>query len=559
MSEDSVRSNTFEFGATLEQFKNTLARREALPENLDRPLRALVAQLAGLIEAGSVSVYLTSDDADRELRDHFAFLLATYLRDREKTTLLIDGDYMSVGLSGLVPQKDALGFLNLLLYGSSLGVITQDGPGHLRVIGAWSFPVSKRNPFIMEAFADAHRYLHSHSKCLLYIGPALDDADDVHPLAEHLDLVVAVGRGRRQRMRATRIDDKLEVLGGQRLWHVRIVDPPAQPQDTPVSAPPDVAAVESPQPAPAPVAEPSAPAPEPQPEREAAPMTAPAREDVADEEAVVVEAAVDPPAQAAKVPEPPPFDDTPPPAESSPNSALPKIVTSVVGVLVIAFIVWWLYQTKIFRDGAETPVAQAPPQAQPIEQSQPVQPDATAQEADAGDEETPQPATDAGGDQPAETTADPGEDAATTTAPQEPDPTPQDPPAQAQTEADEPLSDEPPAQQPATTQTTAQPPGDAAPELEPGVTVVQGLKAYGGAYLVHISSFRELDRAQAEGQALADEGFAVIVAFVDTGAKGFYHRVYVGPYRFREAARMDKIKLDEIPFVKFTRITKVPG
>ena len=87
---ESKRSNTFEFGATFDQIQDTLARRVPLPDNLDRPLRALVAQLSALIERGPVSVYLTSDDADRDLRNHFAFLLANYLRDRESTTVIVD-------------------------------------------------------------------------------------------------------------------------------------------------------------------------------------------------------------------------------------------------------------------------------------------------------------------------------------------------------------------------------------------------------------------------------------------------------------------------------------
>ena len=578
MADDTgKRSNTFEFGASLDNFRDTLARKSALPENLDKPLRALVGQLAALIEKAPVSVYLTSDDDDRELRDHFAFLLATYLRDREATTLLVDGDYMSVGLSGLVPQRDALGFLDLLLYGSSLGVITQDGPNHLRVVGAGSFPVSKRNPFIMEAFGDAHRYLLSHSRCLIYIGPVINDNEEMHPLAEHLDLVIAVGRGRRQRIRSTKLEEKLRSAAGQEVWHVRITDPAgadspqSAAQEPPAQPPPPAEATK-------PAAEPSprpAPAPPPAEEKPAAAAKA---EPPPEPEPPPAKEKPSAPSKPPPLPEPPDigFDRPPPGGESAGNSMLPKIVTFAVGFLVVAFIVWWLYQTKVFRDGSEPPtVAQRPAPEQTTQEPAPVQ-DAGGTEGtqsqEAGDVSS-DPAT-AGDD-----VAGAGDDASTGTSTSEPTETESTPPAQ-DTQTDQ-ESTTPPAQdeggaegtqpqgagettpdpEPTGAEPITNPPTDTAPtpQLEAGVTVVEGLDDYSGAYLVHISSFRELERASVEAQSLADRGYAVVVALVDTGSKGLYHRVYVGPYEFREAARMEKIKLDEIPFVKFTRITKVPG
>jgi cell division protein FtsN len=49
------------------------------------------------------------------------------------------------------------------------------------------------------------------------------------------------------------------------------------------------------------------------------------------------------------------------------------------------------------------------------------------------------------------------------------------------------------------------------------------------------------------------------VYHVDLGSKGMWYRVYVGPFATRDDAMDTKIKLDENPRIKSTRVSKVPG
>jgi len=274
---------------------------------LAEPLQALVAAVTRRAADAPVSVYLCADDDSTRARDDFALALARALVAHVASTLLVDCDFLHPGLSDHVPQKDALGFLDYLLYGSSIGVITQDHEG-VHVVGAGSFPVTKRMPFAESAFADASRRLVTHARCVLFVGPAFDGDGGRHPLSGVVDVVAVVRTGGRN----ARLDGLEEQVSshGPEVWSIRF--------DTPAPAEPSFPAV--------PAASPPPAAPPPRPAARPAPV----------------------PASAGK-----------PDEERTPSSLVPRVVVIVLALLVIAFVVWWFMQNrgsfKLAGDHEETP------------------------------------------------------------------------------------------------------------------------------------------------------------------------------------------------------------
>jgi hypothetical protein len=61
--------------------------------------------------------------------------------------------------------------------------------------------------------------------------------------------------------------------------------------------------------------------------------------------------------------------------------------------------------------------------------------------------------------------------------------------------------------------------------------------AAGGGYTLHLSSFRDRDRATKEARRLRQKGVRARVAAVDLGRKGRWHRVLAEGYDSRAAAR----------------------
>ena len=272
----------------------------AVETPLAEPLQALVTALSRRTADASVTIYLCADDDSARPRDDFAMALARTLTAHVPSTLLIDCDFLHPGLSDQMPQKDALGFLDYLLYGSSIGVITQDYEG-VHMVGAGSFPVTKRMPFAENAFVDASKRLVTHARCALFVGPAFDGDGGRHPLTGAVDVVATV----RTSMRDPRLDAIEEQISsaGPELWSIRLVGAAAPEPVAP--APPRAAP-------PAPVAKP-------------------------------VERRLEPPVQrpTPAAPAVEMLDET-----RAGASLAPRIAVILFGLLVIAFVVWWFMQNR---------------------------------------------------------------------------------------------------------------------------------------------------------------------------------------------------------------------
>lgn len=450
----------------------------AVETPLAEPLQALVAALSRRAADASVTVYLCADDDSARARDDFAMALARTLTAHVASSLLIDCDFLHPGLSEQVPQKDALGFLDYLLYGSSIGVITQDHDG-VHMVGAGSFPVTKRMPFAENAFVDASRRLVTHARCALFVGPAFDGDGGRHPLCGAVDVVATV----RTTARDPRLDGLEEQIAstGPEVWSIRLSGVAApEPVTTPARAP--------------------APAPAPKPAA---------------------------PARARPIP-PPPVDVI---DEERPASSLaPRIAVILVGLVVIAFVVWWFLQnrgqtnTAVENQNPATTAA-APDTARSVDTlathpdttATRVPPATTPERHDTTATATPRPATSG----PVPSTA------------------PQTPSGNSSPNAGH------------TGGTMLVNSGD--------IQVMEDLnRRFRGWYMIHISSFQTSVRARDEVAFLESHEFPVFIVFLDLGAKGKWYRVYAGPFQTRDEAIEVKKNLDAVPQVRFTRIATIP-
>ena len=425
-----------------------------VPAAFSEPLRALVAEASRRAGETALTIYLCSEGDAAPARDNLAKWLAKSLTAYVPSTLLIDCSFLNPGLHGLVPQKDALGFLDFLLYGSSIGVITQD-VGGVHVVGAGSFPVTKRMPFVESAFADAARRLVTHARCAIFVGPCLDDAGAVHPLSGCVSVVATV----RTAPRDPHLDAAEEQIAGKGIdvWSLRLG---------------------------------GVTAPEPAPPVSAAPAARPAPA----ERVVRVQSRPTPEAETAE----------------SYSALAPRIAVIVFGLLVIAFVAWWLVQNRSSSrvdGGPGTTLSGTDSSLTPAE------PDSGR----AGADSTRALAV------PADTAAAPGIR---------------------------------PRVNPADTRGRS---GGTVLVNPSDIQVMEDLEhQYKGWYMIHISSFQTSIRARDEVAFLESREFPAFIVFLELGAKGKWYRVYAGPFSTREEAREVKKNLDAVPQVRFTRIATIP-
>jgi hypothetical protein len=534
------RISTFNAPADMASLQTALAQAE-LPSALHEPLQALVVGITEAAAASPVSVYVASADECAALRDHFAYLLARTLSQHIPSTLLVDCDFTNVGLHGLVPERDALGFLDLLLYGSSLGVITQDTAKGVKVVGAGSFPVTKRMPFVASAFEGAaHRLVH-HARCALFVGPLYDDEGELHPLLGEVSRPVLVRELDAARPGAIDpIEEQISSQFGAELLSVRLLasaarstpptfsqvlgDEPEEAAPTPVTPapPPDrpVASTEPPTPQPEPPAPkspaPKSPAPEPPaPEPPAPEQTEPSLSDLAD-----------PSLSREYAPGPGPAFARRPAGFPVPEKRRRRVRVTPFVVIVLAFValVWW-WST---RGGEEQTTGRSE-----VEQTARAQPPAAVvpQESTRTAPETTQVAV-----APADTVAhEPGGEGA------------------------EMVVEEPRRESVDLADTGGLSGGTVLINPE-DIHVMDELETnWPNHYFIHISSFRKSVEARNEVAFLESHEFPVFIVFLDLGAKGKWYRVYAGPFTTREEAFEVKKSLDDIPRVRFTRITKIQG
>ncbi len=527
---------TYEFGADAPALAKAVES-GSIPADLEAVFRAMVSEIVSGASTGSVSVYVCSPDEDAEARNRFAFLAAKLVRAHIPTAVLVDCDFLSTGMNGIVPHRDSLGFLDLLLYGTSLGVITQESSHGVRVVGAGSFAVTKKSPFAMDAFADARRYLAAQAKCVLFVGPAMDDDGNVHPVAQAVDRVVLVRMGNRFDARTLDpLEEKIASSKAAQAWSVRIDTRKAAASATGV----DGAASAAPAGRGAARAEPTLVA-------EVDELVGRwDRPDTASRSQRTASASDRTPALGrGGVPNPPSAERPGPPLDEglvgpqfrrrSGGTRIIRLATSLVVLVLVAFVVWWLYLTRSVRErggdragsvrrtpaaGPQVHVTDSLPGSRSAElpkaETKPVNESLTEAPGAAGRVESTRGA---GGGTSAESA--------------------------------------PPESAPDARERAEQP--QRAVSTPDSIYVAGTLVEFANRYVVHSGSFRGIDKAKEEALYLLGWGYSVFIYRVDLESKGLWYRVYVGPFATQEDAMAVKIKLDENPRIRSTRVSKVPG
>jgi|GEM_PF-2336446 len=542
------------------------------------PFRALLGRITAAADGAAVRVYVCARESDALLRDYFAWALARTLIQHVPSTLLVDCDFLSVGMNGVVPHRDGLGFLDLLLYGSSLGVIAQETSGAVRIVGAGSFPVARRMPFVSEAFSEAARRLSHHARCVVFTGPLEGDDGKVHPIATDMNIVIRVcaDPGTEQ---TDPEDSRIAASTDGEVFAVHLMGAPAS---TPT------ASLDASGRTPATGERPTAGAHEAQrsggnvpPDADATGVGGPAARPLDIEAATPVRpaamrgnAATPGPVMAAdsgaadepgaRVSSPAPIDepgafDMARPSdgfsdldgvpERSFSSTLPRIFTVAVVVLFLAFIAWWIWRQNA---GARR-------------QTVTLHPVPSGQEINGGVRATPGRAR-AGSATPGGASRQTGEMPATV-------PSSDSMATGPGTGAGEPMA---PANGVVGEKVGLSGTGHGSPVALSGeggdhragtkpadayggriVGLAELARDYPGQYVVHVSSFRDSSRARIDEEYLLGHGEPAFVAHISLGSKGVWYRVYVGPWGTRASARDAKKNLDELARVTFTRIARI--
>jgi hypothetical protein len=510
-----------EFNAS-ESLLSDVIGQDKLPETLLRPFQALIKRILEASEAKPFLIYLQSSDTIRGVRDYFAHALARVLNQQVPSAVIVDCDFTAPGMSGVVPQKDALGFLDYLLYGSSLGVVTQEALQGVRVIGAGSFPVSKKMPVSLDSFVDAARRLAAQSRIVIFCGPDKDDGENIHPICEAADLLMNLSY--EKRFPVGRIDPFEEELAkkcGSPVISVRI------------SSSGDVIET-APEPAPEVIEEPSPPI-----EEEVVPAEPSSEQIQMDEEKKAEWQEEEAPRKAS-------FSGLPFERKQS-GSIWAKIIPAIIAIALIAFLYWWFFITKPMQGtGEEAQLAAVDTAA--TSGTPPEEDRSSEQEMDyvegAGDADPGGEGKDPAGSAQVREDGSPGDDRATDAA-------------QPVVDGDD-GSAAPGAGE--GNERLRQAGESSASDASGGdVYIAEDFSEFTGKYLIHVSSFRTLNRAREDAAYLLQNNFSGCVIPVDLDTKGIWYRVYTGPFDTREEALQQKIMLDELSRVKFTRITRPPS
>ncbi len=146
-------------------------------------------------ELKGASFFAFSMSDERLSRDFTVIQIAHFLSKRGKKVLVVDCDFMSPGISGMVENVEELGFLDLLLYGSSLKTVARpSGIDGVSVVSSGSFPVSKTVPFAKKEFKRINDFLIERSDVVIYCSTLYTEEGVINPLAGFVDGVLLAFR-----------------------------------------------------------------------------------------------------------------------------------------------------------------------------------------------------------------------------------------------------------------------------------------------------------------------------------------------------------------------------
>lgn len=145
------------------------------------------------LQGASLFAFSISDE--RISRDFSVLHIAHFLSKRGRSVIVVDCDFLLPGLSGLVESNEEQGFLDLLLYGSSLkSVAKPTGIDGVSVISAGSFPVSRTVPFAKKEFSRVNDFLRGRSDVVIYCSTLYTEDGELNPLSQYVDGVILAFR-----------------------------------------------------------------------------------------------------------------------------------------------------------------------------------------------------------------------------------------------------------------------------------------------------------------------------------------------------------------------------
>lgn len=144
-----------------------------------------------ITEGAGLSVLALAAGKNRLPRDFAVLQIAHVLAKRGKRVLVVDCDFLDPGLNGLVENAEELGFLDLLLYGSSLQSVARPiGVDGVSVIGSGSFPVQKTMPFAKSEFGKINEFLDKKNDVVIYCSTLYTDDGEINPMTEYVDSIL---------------------------------------------------------------------------------------------------------------------------------------------------------------------------------------------------------------------------------------------------------------------------------------------------------------------------------------------------------------------------------
>jgi hypothetical protein len=269
------------------------------------------AQLERRIKERSGAVILALSAGEKGISRDFAVLqIAHIIAKHGRNVLIIDGDFLHAGMSGLVENVEEHGFLDLLLYGSSLKTVARTvGIEGVSVAGPGSFPVSRTIPFALKEFEKIVEFLRAKHDVVIYCSTLYTEDAKINPLARLVDGILLCCRI--DDMNEGELQKNIKALGEEKIPSVELVCFCGKRAQAP--APISKRVLE-----PAGV-EPAIAAPKETPERADEPLAIPLLE---------------------KAEELEPLADFEP--EKKPRLNMLRVAVIAASTIILAFVVWWV-------------------------------------------------------------------------------------------------------------------------------------------------------------------------------------------------------------------------
>jgi len=426
------------------------------------------AQLEKRIKERSGAVILALSAGEKGISRDFAVLqIAHIIAKHGKNVLIIDGDFLNSGMSGLVENVEDHGFLDLLLYGSSLKSVARTvGIEGVSVAGPGSFPVSRTIPFAMKEFEKIIEFLRTKHDVVIYCSTLYTEDAKINPLAKLVDGILLCCRI--DDMSEGELQKNIKALGEEKVPPVELVC---------------FCGKRAPAPAMKRVLEPVAVEP---------PIAAPKETHAVADEPLAIPLI-------EKTEDLEPLGDIE--QEKKPRFSVLRIVSISAGILILAFIVWWVVINRTVSE--KEPLGTTPGEV--------------ARAAGDGAVSHAQDSTAA----PAESAAAGAPDSAGALPPS----------------------------------VTTEP---AAPRTEPKAADAEkaGIVPGQGVYTIHVASFREMSRAEVEKAYLEKNGFPARIVEVEIKGEKWL-RVLVGEFATENEAtktRLDLLGLNKVGYARVVTI-----